>query len=225
MTKKLDGVEGGYLYYIFFDDDVTLSYNKFTPRKIVDNKIPPLIIFTKYLLDHRPAAAGTDFDLTATDGVLKIWHKKCKRFEVPRSIPLYHFDAIINAFHKDTVNYLLPYYDKFDHVSFWLSQLHLCWLFQMVFYARFEYIPYVSAHNPKHRYTEIGYLSDMLIKEKMVDDIKERIPREYRTHSRLNSMIRYDYHLNFNAVLCEDPPESRSPIVPYQRMEMRQVEG
>ena len=95
----------------------------------------------------------------------------------------------------------------------------------MVFYARFEFIPYVSAHNPKHRYTEIGYLSDMIIKKKMIDEIMERIPIEYRTHSRLSSMIRYDYHLNFNAVLCEDPPESRSPVVPYQRMEMLQVEG
>ena len=206
-----------YLYYIFMDDDVELQYNSYTPKELIDRKFPPLQIFTEFLLDDRPAAAGTDHDYTTADDTLNAWHRRCKRFITPKVIPMYEFDACFNAFHRDTVNYLLPYFDKYDTKSFWLSQIHLCFTFQLVFYGQYAYFPYIRARNPAHRYTKKGHLKDMAIRRDIVENVRERTSLEYRNHSRFQGMI--DFRHVGDYVMCEDPPPRRAPIIPYSKME------
>ena len=212
----------GYLYYILFDDDVSLTYNEYTPKEFINNKIAPLQIFTQFLLTDLPAAAAIDFNsLTPANDVRNKWHRECKRTEVPKTIPVYHVDALFNAFHKDVAVYLLPYYEKHDQTSFWLSQVYLMFKFQVVFYGRFEYFPFISCHNPAHRYNITGHfhhLQNLHIRKDMVDTMREQTPAEYKNHPRFLSIMNYDFRSNFAGVLCVNPTKTRTEIVPYENM-------
>ena len=185
----------GYLYYILFDDDVIIEYNKYTSPAIINSKIPPLRVFEEYLLNDRPAAAGLDYNvITNAATVLKKWHEECKKFRVPRTLTLYHFDMIFNAFHKDTTEYLLPYYEKYDRITSWFSQQYICFKFQLIFYGRFEYFPIISARNQAHRYNTVGhyrFLQNPVMWKDMVETIREQTWFQYQNHSRFDAMISY----------------------------------
>lgn len=215
-----------YLYYIFFDDDVVIHYNQYTPKSLTDKKIPPLRIFTSYLLEDLPAAASIDYQLCPYKLVLDKWHNRCNRTDTPKTYPVYHIDAIINAFHRDTALHLLPYYEKHDNATFWLSQVYLMFKFQMIFYGRFELFPILSAYNPAHRYDwshAHAHIRDPLIRKDQVEKIKEQTPAEYKNHPRFDSMMGYKAEQNLVGVLCVDPTKARTPIIPYQNMEPNEI--
>ena len=211
-----------YLYYILFDDDIKLIYNHFTPKPFIDKKISPLKIFTDYLLDDLPAAAATAYNVDAPIlAVRNKWRNKCKRTDNPKTYSMYHIDAAFNAFHRDTAALLLPYYDKHDKKCVWLSQIFLLFKFQLMFYGRFEYFSFLTTFNTAHRYSYEGlvaHLEDPVIREDVVDAIRQQTPPEYKNHPRFLSMKYYDFKRDYAGVLCVNPPKRRTPIIPYQNM-------
>ncbi|KAJ7380231.1 hypothetical protein OS493_010946 [Desmophyllum pertusum] len=51
--------ERGYHYYIFMDDDVTLTFNEFTPPEM--KKVQPFRAVEEWLLDYEPAVGVLDY--------------------------------------------------------------------------------------------------------------------------------------------------------------------
>jgi hypothetical protein len=94
-------------YWIFLDEDVRLDAVQ-------------LRRFEQFLLDYEPAV-----------GVPKIpWNPRISSPSTGiagdwKVLPVYHFDGIFNAFHREAVEWLLPYNASFDDSSWWTSQLIL----------------------------------------------------------------------------------------------------
>lgn len=106
-----------YRYYIFMDEDCELELDRTLARRL-GHGVPddPFEAFEAFLLKWEPAVGYPRYD----------WHHT----EAGREVNLgYNFDALMNAFHRDTVGTLLPYYTGFDAESWLYSQLlvaHLC---------------------------------------------------------------------------------------------------
>lgn len=99
-----------YLYYIFLDDDCVLQEDRKLARHL---DIPltgnPFRTFERFLLDWEPAVGYARND-----------NHYC---EEGRSVNLGHdFDGSFNAFHRETLSFLLPYYTGFDSESLLYAQ-------------------------------------------------------------------------------------------------------
>eukprot|EP01103_Thecamoeba_quadrilineata_P006328 TRINITY_DN16055_c0_g1_i1.p1 TRINITY_DN16055_c0_g1~~TRINITY_DN16055_c0_g1_i1.p1 ORF type:complete len:367 (+),score=11.17 TRINITY_DN16055_c0_g1_i1:61-1161(+) len=63
---------------------------------------------------------------------------------------MYHVDANVNAFHRDAVELLLPYFGKYDHLSWWISQAYLVYK-SICVYGHVMQFNYVILLNTDHR--------------------------------------------------------------------------
>jgi len=106
-----------YLYYIFMDDDCVVKEDRDLAARLgVPLTGNPFRTFERYLLEWEPAVGYTRYD----------WQHCTEGREVDLG---YNFDAIFNAFHRETIDLLLPYYTGFDCESWLYSQMlinHLC---------------------------------------------------------------------------------------------------
>ncbi|XP_013397893.1 uncharacterized protein LOC106164500 [Lingula anatina] len=119
-------LNGGYLYYIFMDDDIVLSLRNdgnvnWKPWKQMKNNT--FERFEDFLLDFRPAVGYVRFQDN--------WRQPT---DASRSTDLHHdFDECFNAFHKDTLSFLLPYDTHFDYDSWytggWIARHHMGMLY------------------------------------------------------------------------------------------------
>ncbi len=102
----------GYLYYIFLDGDCIVKEDAELAKSLnIALCGNPFRTFEKYLLEWRPAVGYTRYS----------WQHAEPGAEVNLG---YNFDALFNAFHCDTVSFLLPYYTGFDCES-WLYSQHI----------------------------------------------------------------------------------------------------
>lgn len=123
-------------YWIFLDEDVKLNVEQL--RK-----------FENFLLEYEPAV-----------GIPKIpWNPRTIIQESSRKqqlenggiLPVYHFDAIFNAFHREAVEWLLPYNNSFDSSSWWTSQLILIHKAGMWFQSHVLEFSEMTVSNPSSR--------------------------------------------------------------------------
>jgi len=101
-----------YRYYIFMDDDCIVREDAALARQL---DIPltgnPFRTFERFLLEWEPAVGYTRYDWQHT--------------EKGRAVNLGHnIDGLFNAFHRETLSFLLPYYTGFDSES-WLYSQHI----------------------------------------------------------------------------------------------------
>jgi hypothetical protein len=101
-----------YRYYIFFDDDCILREDRQLARQL---DIPltgnPFRTFERFLLKWEPALGYARNDR--------------QHYEEGKAVNLGHtFDGSFNAFHRETLSFLLPYYTGFDNES-WLYSQHI----------------------------------------------------------------------------------------------------
>jgi hypothetical protein len=113
QALELARVSGNdYLYYIFLDDDCVLQEDRKLARHL---DIPltgnPFRTFERFLLEWEPAVGYARNDR--------------HYYEEGRAVNLGHaFDGSFNAFHRETLSFLLPYYTGFDSES-WLYAQHI----------------------------------------------------------------------------------------------------
>ncbi len=101
-----------YLYYIFLDGDCIVKEDAELARTL---NVPlcgnPFRTFEKYLLEWEPAVGYSRYS----------WQYDEPGSEVNLG---YNFDALFNAFHREAIAFLLPYYTGFDCES-WLYSQHI----------------------------------------------------------------------------------------------------
>lgn len=120
---KLRAVQTGndYLYYIFMDDDCQVEEDKELAASLaIELTGNPFRTFEQCLLKWSPAVGYTRYD----------WQYYTPNTEVNLG---YNFDANFNAFHRETIDVLLPYYTGFDSESWLYSQLLICHLSAMLY--------------------------------------------------------------------------------------------
>ncbi|MGD9015959.1 MAG: hypothetical protein PVH30_01155 [Desulfobacterales bacterium] len=110
--ERRDASGMDYLYYIFLDDDCEVVEDVSLARRL---NIPltgnPFRTFEAFLIDWEPAIGYTRYD----------W----QHVEPDKPVNLgYNFDALFNAYHRESISFLLPYYTGFDAES-WLYSQHI----------------------------------------------------------------------------------------------------
>lgn len=117
----------GYHYYIFIDDDVTFTFNDFTPPEM--KQIQPLRAVEEWLLHYEPAIGVLDYTLHHGAGwTFEIRKLLCGNNETSMVIPTVCFDAIFHAFHYKAITHILPYKTEYEQES-WGCQLYTSCLF------------------------------------------------------------------------------------------------
>lgn len=125
-------------YYIFSDDDIIFQSGSWLEfEESLERWLPPVAT---------PQLTG--------------YHGQPN---IEQIVSVYDFDAILNAFHRDVIEdgVVLPYLERFDSITWWLSQLfviHLCGILYQNYVLK---IPYVSIMNGQSRpYPRNGEIFD-----------------------------------------------------------------
>jgi len=112
LLKEAVSRNAGYLYYIFLDGDCIVKED---PELAHALNIPlcgnPFRTFESYLLEWQPAVGYSRY----------AWQHEEPGAEFNLG---YNFDALFNAFHREAISFLLPYYTGFDCES-WLYSQHI----------------------------------------------------------------------------------------------------
>ncbi len=101
-----------YLYYIFLDGDCIVKEDTELASELnIELCGNPFRTLEKYLTEWQPAVGYTRYSWQ--------YHEPEEEVNIGHNI-----DAIFNAFHKETISFLLPYYTGFDCES-WLYSQHV----------------------------------------------------------------------------------------------------
>ena len=152
-----------YLYYIFLDDDIEFYYNEArTPLHLMS--ISPLRAFEGFLEDYEPAVGVSNYEVHHNADIMlnkievlcqdKNEKKSTNRHAAVNGssliVPIVHFDASFNAFHRDAIKHILPYPTKFDQKCWWHSQRHVIAATELNFPGHSIMFMPVGTLNPKH---------------------------------------------------------------------------
>jgi len=131
-----------YLYYIFFDGDVRMG----PVNPWWNTTVSGWRKFEEFLLNYEPAIGLPDFRYTYPKDFNPGYTVKTE------VCPMYHYDAIVNAFHREAAEVVLPYDESWDHISWWYTQLALIYksyvLFRKNNMEHYFTVMWNTEHNP-----------------------------------------------------------------------------
>ncbi|XP_013413668.1 uncharacterized protein LOC106176009 [Lingula anatina] len=172
--------DGGYLYYLFLDDDLLLR-NENDRKRWWREDLPnnPFDRFELFLLDFQPAVGFARYQHNIHDAPAPVGVK-------------YNFDAIFNGFHRHTISFMLPYIGDLDHTSWWFSQWFVIHISAMFYNSNRVLCNAVYAINPR-------YHGNNKLKGAYTDSEDFRIPRDYfRTWIDKNNKVKTANGENIN---------------------------
>lgn len=170
LKEALSRKNADYLYYIFLDGDCIVKEDADLARAL---NAPlcgnPFRTFERYLLEWEPAVGYTRYS----------W----QYYEPGAEVNLgYNFDALFNAFHKEAVSFLLPYYTGFDAESWLYSQHILNHLTALVYHCHRIQFNVVTTKNATRksyaRRKKYWHLPATFLVNAVSSDLKGRIPLE-----------------------------------------------
>jgi len=132
-----------YLYYIFMDEDCRIEEDAGLARRLERPLTGnPFRTFESCLLEWQPALGYTRY----------AWQYYRKGREVNLG---YNIDAIFNAFHREAVPFLLPYYTGFDADSWLYSQNIINHLLALVYHPyRIQFNLIITANRRRRSYLQ-----------------------------------------------------------------------
>ena len=204
-----------YHYYIFLDDDVDLGFNSFSSQEI--KRLTPFRAFEQWLLDDEPALGVVDYKNNSKT-LLQRRRVICNIHESSVVVPVIWFDALINAFHHESIKHLLPFPTQYDSESWWISQLHVMCSAELIFRGQVLANVAITAYNRRHRpYPRAEYSA---LVPGIVESIQNKAPTVYQNRTlfktlKTSQIKRY----TTNAVTYCVNTTHRHPIVPYSHFE------
>ena len=201
--------EQKYLYYTFFDDDITLGFKEQPHENAITWRE-----YEKSLLQVRPLIAVSW--LSVKDFFKKYYDGGCNYTHKTDFLPFVLYDAMFDSFHSEVINYLLPYYDKMEKTSIWFSQLYLIMKTDLMFPGQVLHHLNVLASNPLHRpYARQMFDSNTV--RAFLDDLKNEIPAKYHEHlkPKLKDWVENVNEKEAVKYYCPSYPVVLEPIVPY----------
>ncbi|XP_013412940.1 uncharacterized protein LOC106175462 [Lingula anatina] len=165
--------DGGYLYYIFMDDDLELSVKsdgqvnwKPWPKMASD----PFQRFEEFLMYYQPAVGH-------------VRYRDMGRQLVNKKQPVnlnWDFDECLNAFHKDTLSFLIPYDLHLDYESWFNGAWMTRQLISMLYHS------YRIQCNSLHVTNRIS--NRMISKDRYKHNLHFETPRNYISSALLTNI-------------------------------------
>ena len=197
-----------YQYYIFMDDDLILRDKKGGN---------PWRGFEDFLRTVEPAVAAVDINKRHR---LRRAHKGrrqlgCKKNIICDYISVARFDAAFNAFHREAVDYILPYSTRFDSLSWGFACLDVNMKIEITFAGQSVLHTRIDATNSQHR----PYPRKWPSKKgwhALVAGVRGGLPKRYQNTSLLLEWEKdgLNHELRSHTV-CLPPPIPHMPIQPY----------
>jgi hypothetical protein len=159
-----------YLYYIFLDEDCVVKEDAALAAEL---GIPltgnPFRTFERYLMQWQPAVGYTRYS----------W----QYYETGKEMNLgYNFDALFNAFHREALSFLLPYYTGFDSMSWLYSQNIVNHLTAILFNSyRIQFNVITTKNNSRRGYNQrekIWSIPTRFLLEAIKTDLKHQMNTE-----------------------------------------------
>ena len=203
-----------YLYYILMDDDIVIYWRE-RWSKMYENK-NPWRAFERFIRKVQPAVAAvevSDMFLRHTEE-LHVARNCCMDPEYTVTV---RYDAAFNAFHYQAVEHVLPYWEHYDNVSWFYSQLHLIAWSEVVFRGQVLVHRKLIGLNPQHRpYPRLGKFDVVL--PTILENIRERLPLECRNASLLEQCEKmgFDHLRTESSTYCLPPPPPNQTITPFR---------
>lgn len=143
-----EAVDLDYDYFIFADDDLKLELTELGRRRN-GTAANPWRVFEEFLGEWEPAIGCCAYD----------WHLIGGGFDPRQDCQtLRFFDALLNAFHREALGVLLPYYDLMDEESECYSQNLLCSLASELYPGHVMQTNRVHVANTQQRRADYQYL-------------------------------------------------------------------
>ena len=224
-TSLLSGKK--YMYYLFMDDDVNMEMlGDYTDRNAWR-------AFEDFLYRLRPPIAASDTtEWRFVDRVLRFRNNHgCpggRHLEpLEEYIPALFYDAMFNAFHheaiKNVLEPILPYWSKFDNVSWWYPQSYVCFMAELVYKHHTVFPTELVGRNPVHK-SYPKSLEDKWIIDTIIADIEKIVPKDLRgkastlikgwkTQSAEYKLRQRGYHS-----FCDFPSPQPSCVQPYKHL-------
>ena len=208
---------GTYLYYIFMDDDIVLVTKQ-------DKSINPWRKFEDSLKTVEPAVGALTWGnmkncYHCLDVIYQARQKQeCRINETTEFLPVVDFDAAFNAFHYQSVEYILPYSNQFDANNWCYSQVYLNIKCEIMFRGQVAVHTAINAVNTKHRpYPRARFVRSIV--DAIVKEIEDELPKEYQNTSLMMEWKKKgrDHELT-STTLCLPPPPPHKPIQPYAHL-------
>jgi len=137
-----------YLYFVFADDDIRVELTQLG-ASAVGAEANPWRVFEEFLVAREPAIGCTAYNWHLTGGALD---------ETQDCQTLRFFDALLNAFHREALLTLLPYYDLLDEGSECYSQNLVCSLASDIYPGRVMQTNRVRVFNTRSRRSDPEFL-------------------------------------------------------------------
>ena len=208
----------GYHYYIFMDDDIILTYNKFTPAHMT--KMSQFRAVEKWLLDYEPAVGVLDYKVHhGASRVLNTRRDSCGINEPSLVLPTVYFDAIFNAFHHKAVEHVLPYPTKYERSCIFSSNRNTMIAVEVKFGGQALLFSPVTANNPKHREYDRTREHMTVMSREFIARIKQESPPILRNHV-IFTMLRANpsLYLETNSPSFCVNVTRHQPIIPYRHL-------
>ena len=165
-----------YLYYIMMDDDIHMIWREKWTEKFQSRN--PWRSFEEFLRKTKPAIAALELGeklLTHIENIQET-RNSCMHPEYTITV---RYDAAVNAFHYQAVEYALPYWDYLENESWHFSQLYLYIWTEIVFRGQVLVHRQLMANNSIHRpYPRAKLKQYNLYFPVMIDHIRKRLPTE-----------------------------------------------
>ena len=205
-----------YLYYIMMDDDIEVKWRQ-RWEVMLQNK-DPWRSFEEFIRRTQAPIAALELHETLLSHIEEIRATKDCCMDKEYTITV-RYDAALNAFHYQAIDYVLPYWDELDNASWWNSQLHQIAWSEIVFRGQVLLHRQLMAFNPVHHpYPRSPDFDSPL--PVMIDNIRERVPPECQNASVLADIVKmgFEYLHTTSSSYCLPPPPPKQPIIPFRNL-------
>ena len=187
LERRLD-----YLYYIFFDDDITLKFSKAATPEMM--RLTPISVFQDWLLDYGPAVGVGDYEEHDGSGMLR-WrvqmacgYKKILN-KTTLANPTILFDPLFNAFHAKAVSHIFPMEISHENHNWWLTDKYVASAVELKFRGQALMFFPVTVGNLLHRpYPKSRDGTDKAW-QGFIEAIQNKTPTEYKHHALFKTFL------------------------------------
>ena len=205
-----------YLYYILMDDDIEVMWRE--RWKVMLGNKDPWRSFEAFIRKTQPPIAALELHETLLSHIEEIRASRDCCMDKEYTITV-RYDAAFNAFHYQAIDYVLPYWDELDNVSWWNSQLYVIAWSEIVFRGQVLLHRQLMAYNPVHHpYPRSDDFDSPL--PVMIDNMRERVPAECQNALVLADIVRngFDHLHTTSSSYCLPPPPPRQSIIPFKNL-------
>jgi len=135
--------------------------------------------FEKFLIEFEPVVGMVNFN---PYNEVKRTRKYCLNKPDLSIIPMIHFDANFNAFHRDALRHLLPYTEDYDKECWCYSQRFVYLTIEFKFRGQAVMYPGITVKNTQHRpYPRHNKIHSQIM-QAWIDKERAKLPQLYRNH-------------------------------------------